>query len=104
MKKFNELDKNQQDLVLTMISDLKEESIIKLYNSIANLINNTDKNGIKYIETLTIQPMCSVHTLFEAFNEYTNNFCELQECFAEIRKYIGMEINIFILVNIMNSK
>ena len=104
MKKFNELDKSQQDLVLKMISDLKEESIIKLYDTIANLTNHTNKNGIEYIKSLAAQPMCSVHTLFEIFNEYTDNFYGLQECFTEIRKYIGMEINIFILVNVMNSK
>ena len=46
MKKFNELDKNQQELVLKMISDLKEKSIIKLYNSFASLFSDSDTRGM----------------------------------------------------------
>ena len=105
MKKFNELGERQQKDILTIISDVKEESIIKLFDSIINIVNTiNNKSSLDLIKDLPrVKPKYSVKTLLDLLIELTDNSENLQSDFIEIKKYVGMEIDVFIIINMMNE-
>ena len=105
MKKYNKLRKRQKQDVLSMIKDIDEESIIKLYDSIANIIDNIkNKDSIEAIKSLArVKPIYAVQTLFYLLKEYCDNTANTKEDFIEVKKYIGLEIDVFTLVNMMNA-
>ena len=105
MKRYNELVDHQKQDVLAMITDVKEESIIKLYDSIINIINKIEnKNSVEVIKSLArIKPIYKVQTLFDLLRELCDNDYDIQEEFIEVKKYIGLEIDVFTLVNMINA-
>ena len=103
MKKFNELSEHQKEDILNIIRDVKKESIINLYDSIVNVINTIDNQAcLEILKKLPqYKPMYSVQTLFDILREFSSNAYDVQGDFIEIRKYIGMEIDVFMIVNVM---
>ena len=105
MKKYNELGARQQEDILTIISDVKEKSIIKLYDSIVNIINTiNNKESIEIIKALPrVKPKYNVQTFFDLVRELSELAYDVQGDFIELKKFIGMEIDVFIIVNMMNA-
>ena len=103
MKKFIELEERQKEKILNIIKDVKKESVIKLYDSIANIIGTIDNSvGLEIIKKLPqYKPMYNVQTLFDILREFSGNAYDVQGDFIELRKYIGMEIDVFMIVNMM---
>ena len=105
MKKYNELGERQKQDVLTMINDIKEESIIKLYDCIINIVETIkSEESLGIIKSLPIiKPVYHVQTLFDLLREFSENAYDVQGDFSEVRKYIGHDIDVFIIVNMMNA-
>jgi hypothetical protein len=103
MKKFNELSEHQKEDIINIIKDVKKESIVNLYDSIVNIINTIDNKGcIEILQKLPqYKPIYSVQTLFDILREFSSNAYDVQGDFIELRKYIGMEIDVFMIVNMM---
>ena len=104
MKRYKDLSRRQKNDVFTIISDVKKESIVKLYDSFVNILETIkDEKSIELIKTLPrIKPIFKVHTLLDLLKELSENVNAVHSDFVEVKKYNGFDIDVFILLNMIN--
>ena len=103
MRKFNELANTQQGDIFRIVKDIDKESAIKLYDSIATIISASDEENVrKAFKSLLYKPIYKVQTVYDLLKE----FCEIDEIlykeFEEVEKYLGQDIDLFVITNMMN--
>ncbi len=103
MERYNELNDAQKKILKKINKELNDTIIIRIYDSITNILSTIEKdNSIEVIRLLsTIKPIYKMQTLFDLLFEFAGDKEEVQDEFKELKKYIGFEIDMFMLNNVI---
>ncbi len=100
---YKEINDVQKRILKKINKEFTSQTTNKIYDSIINIMNNIDnKNSIEIIRKLsTIKPIYKFQTLYDLLYEFAGDKESLQNDFIELKKYIGFDIDIFMLNNVL---
>lgn len=103
LMKYDQLTDNKKEILKKLNKDFSEDMIISFYNSFVNTLSTIkNKSSIEIIEKLpTVKPIYSFQTIFNLLREFSENADDIQDDFIELKKYIGFEVDIFMLMNVI---
>lgn len=101
--KYDKLADHKKETLKNLNKEFSEEMIINFYNSFVNILGTIkNKSSIEVIEKLpTIKPIYSFQTIFDLLREFSENAYDVQGDFIELKKYIGFDVDIFMLINVI---